>query len=76
MRQTIDCANPPAAAAAPSHRPTAAPRRYWKSEGERAGKSPMQDPLAIIGVVAIFFPFVLLGICAAFGLIDFSGGRG
>ena len=36
---------------------------------------PAQDPIAIIGVLAIFFPFVLLGIAAAFGLVDFSGGR-
>jgi hypothetical protein len=31
-----------------------------------------QDPLAIIGVTAILFPFVLLGIAVATGLVDLS----
>ena len=32
----------------------------------------LQDPMAIIGVLGIFFPFILLGVAAATGLIDFS----
>ena len=28
-----------------------------------------QDPLAIIGLIAIFFPFVLLGLAFASGLV-------
>jgi len=32
----------------------------------------LQDPLAIIGVTAIFLPFVLLGIAIATGLVDIS----
>jgi hypothetical protein len=31
-----------------------------------------QDPLAVIGVVAILFPFILLVIAAGSGIIDFS----
>lgn len=36
---------------------------------------PLQDPLAIIGIAAIFLPFVLLGIAIALGLVDVNGGR-
>lgn len=32
----------------------------------------LQDPLAIIGILSILFPFVLLGIAIATGLIDLS----
>jgi uncharacterized protein (DUF2062 family) len=35
----------------------------------------LQDPLAIIGIAAIFLPFVLLGIAIALGLVDVNGGR-
>lgn len=36
---------------------------------------PTQDPLAIIGIAAIFLPFILLGIAIALGLVDVNGGR-
>lgn len=48
------------------------PEEYWVSKGERKGANPMSDPLAIIGVTAIFLPFVLLGIAIATGLVDIS----
>ena len=35
----------------------------------------LQDPLALMGIVAILFPFIFLGIAIAFGLVDLSGGR-
>ena len=35
----------------------------------------LQDPLAIIGLVAIFLPFVILGIGIAVGWVDLAGGR-
>ena len=31
-----------------------------------------KDPLALIGIGAIFFPFVLLGIAVAAGVVDLS----
>jgi hypothetical protein len=34
--------------------------------------TPIQDPLAIIGILAIFFPFVLLLLAIATGYIDLS----
>ena len=53
-----------------------APPRYWQSKLEKSGKSPLQDPAAIIGIVAIFFPFVILGIAIATGVVDLEAGRG
>ena len=35
----------------------------------------MQDPLAIIGVLAILLPFVILGVCIATGVIDVNAGK-
>lgn len=35
----------------------------------------MKDPLAIIGLIAIFFPFVFLATAVALGWVDLSGGR-
>lgn len=35
----------------------------------------LQDPLAIIGIVSIFFPFVILGVAIALGYVDLNGGR-
>ncbi len=34
-----------------------------------------QDPLAIIGILGIFFPFILLGIAIATGYVDVSNYR-
>ncbi|KAI8475845.1 MAG: hypothetical protein J3K34DRAFT_517018 [Monoraphidium minutum] len=48
------------------------PEEYWSSKGEREGKSVMSDPLAVIGVLAIFFPFLLLLVAIATGYIDTS----
>lgn len=48
------------------------PDQYWTSEGERKGANPMKDPLAIIGLIAIFAPFVILAIAAATGLVDLT----
>ncbi|KAL4444590.1 hypothetical protein ABPG77_002407 [Micractinium sp. CCAP 211/92] len=51
------------------------PDEYWASKDEREGKSPFQDPLAQIGILAIFFPFIFLALAIAFGWVDLSGGR-
>lgn len=48
---------------------------YWQSEAEKRGDSPFKDPLAIIGIVAILFPFIFVLIAIAFGVIDVNGGR-
>ncbi|WIA29289.1 hypothetical protein OEZ86_011794 [Tetradesmus obliquus] len=48
------------------------PEEYWVSKSERKGANPLSDPLAIIGLVAIFLPFGLLLIAIATGLIDTS----
>ena len=52
------------------------PEQYWQSKIERSGKSPLSDPAAIIGILAIFTPFVILGIAIATGYVDVSAGRG
>lgn len=48
------------------------PEEYWGSKYEKKGANPMKDPLAIIGVAAIFFPFLLLLAFIATGVIDVS----
>lgn len=48
---------------------------YWQSEAEKRGDSPFKDPLAIIGIIAILFPFIFVLIAIAFGVIDVNGGR-
>lgn len=48
------------------------PEEYWSSKGERAGSNPLSDPLAVIGILAIFFPFFLLLLAVATGYIDLS----
>lgn len=35
----------------------------------------VQDPLALMGIGAIMFPFFFLLIAIAFGLVDLNGGR-
>lgn len=46
------------------------PEEAWGSKFEKDGKNPMQDPLALIGVGAILFPFFLLGVFVATGVIE------
>lgn len=46
--------------------------RYWSSKSERDGANPFKDPLAIIGIVAILFPFLFVLVAAATGVIDLS----
>jgi len=46
------------------------PDQYWKSAGEKAGKSPLEDPMAIAAISAIVVPFTILGIAIATGYID------
>lgn len=48
------------------------PEEYWSSERERKGESPFKDPVAIIGILAILFPFILLLILSAAGVVDLS----
>jgi len=48
------------------------PEQYWKSKGEEAGSNPLKDPLALIGILAIFFPFILLLLAVATGYVDLS----
>ena len=48
------------------------PEEYWVSEREKAGKSAFTDPVAIIGILAIFFPIILLLILSALGVVDLT----
>jgi hypothetical protein len=48
------------------------PEEYWTSERERAGKSAFSDPVALIGILAIFFPIILLLILSALGVVDLT----
>lgn len=51
------------------------PEEYWTSAAERKGQNPFKDPLAQIGILSILFPFLLLGVFIALGVVDVSGGR-
>jgi hypothetical protein len=46
--------------------------RYWVSKSEKKGANPFKDPLAIIGIVSILFPFVFVLIAIGSGAIDTS----
>ena len=48
------------------------PEEYWVSEREKAGKSAFSDPVAIIGIHAIFFPIILLLILSGLGVVDLT----
>jgi hypothetical protein len=48
------------------------PDQYWSSEGERKGANPFKDPLALIGIVSILFPFLFLLIAIGGGWVDVS----
>lgn len=49
------------------------PEEYWSSERERKGESPFKDPIALIGLLAILFPFLFLIVASSVGLVDLSG---
>jgi len=48
------------------------PEEFWQSKAEAKGESPFKDPLAVIGIVAILFPFLILGVAIASGYLDLS----
>ncbi|GIL63570.1 hypothetical protein Vafri_17611 [Volvox africanus] len=48
------------------------PEQYWSSKGELDGANPLKDPLAIIGILAIFFPFIFLAVAIGTGYVDIS----
>lgn len=48
------------------------PTEYWISKGEKEGANPMKDPITIMGLVAIFTPFVILGIAIGVGYVDLN----
>jgi hypothetical protein len=48
------------------------PQEGWVTETEKEGGNPMNDPVAKLGLFALLFPFILLGILLATGVIDTS----
>lgn len=46
------------------------PEEAWGSKFEKDGVNPLKDPLALIGLGAILFPFILLVFFIATGVID------
>eukprot|EP00195_Chlamydomonas_chlamydogama_P015485 CAMPEP_0202897962 /NCGR_PEP_ID=MMETSP1392-20130828/6587_1 /ASSEMBLY_ACC=CAM_ASM_000868 /TAXON_ID=225041 /ORGANISM="Chlamydomonas chlamydogama, Strain SAG 11-48b" /LENGTH=115 /DNA_ID=CAMNT_0049583739 /DNA_START=69 /DNA_END=416 /DNA_ORIENTATION=- len=48
------------------------PEQYWSSPGEKDGGNPFKDPIAIIGIVAILFPFLFVLVAIGTGAIDTS----
>eukprot|EP00877_Chromochloris_zofingiensis_P000153 jgi/Chrzof1/10138/Cz04g30100.t1 len=48
------------------------PDQYWVSAGEKKGANPLKDPLAIIGILAILFPFLFLLLAIGLGWVDTS----
>jgi hypothetical protein len=51
------------------------PEEAWGSKIERAGGNPMKDPIAVMGAIGIIFPFLLLIVLIATGVIDVGAGR-
>ncbi|GAQ89272.1 hypothetical protein KFL_005050090 [Klebsormidium nitens] len=45
------------------------PQEYFQTKAELQGKSTFADPLAIIGVLSIFLPFIILGAAFSAGLV-------
>jgi hypothetical protein len=43
--------------------------RYFQTKAEKQGKSTLADPLAIVGILSIFLPFIILGAAFAAGLV-------
>ncbi|KAG1655236.1 hypothetical protein FOA52_007968 [Chlamydomonas sp. UWO 241] len=48
------------------------PEEYWASPLDKPGANPFKDPLAIIGILAILFPFIFVLIAIGTGAIDTS----
>ncbi|GMH41621.1 hypothetical protein BSKO_09531 [Bryopsis sp. KO-2023] len=48
------------------------PEEYWTSKAERDGESPMKDPMAWVGLLGIFFPFIILGIAIGTGYVELN----
>lgn len=46
------------------------PDEYWQSKGERDGANPLKDPLALIGIVSIFLPFIMTLVAIATGVVE------
>ena len=46
------------------------PEEAWGSKYEAEGMNPMKDPLAVMGAFGILFPFFLLAVFIATGVID------
>ena len=44
-------------------------KEAWLSEMEREGANPFKDPMAIVGILGITFPFVILAVAGAAGYI-------
>ena len=44
-------------------------KEAWLSEMEKDGANPFKDPMAIVGIVGIAFPFVILAVAGAAGYI-------
>jgi hypothetical protein len=43
--------------------------RYFQTKAEKQGKSTLADPLAIVGILSIFLPFIILGAAFTAGLV-------
>jgi len=48
------------------------PEEFWQTPSEAKGESPLKDPLAIIGILGILFPFLILGVAIGSGYLDLS----
>lgn len=44
--------------------------RYWQTEAEREGRSPMQSVLPYIAILGLLTPFAILGLAFANGWIE------
>jgi hypothetical protein len=75
MQFQIKISSPATTAASPFATALSFFCRYWTSEAERKGVSPWKDPLALIGIAAIFLPFIILGVAIGTGFVDVAGGR-
>jgi len=51
----------------------AEPDQYWMDKNTKEGKSPFEDPMAIIGIFGLLSPFVILGIAIAVGYVEIGG---
>ncbi len=46
------------------------PKSAWKSEKEKEGRSPLQDPMAIAAIMGLVVPFTILLLGIASGYIE------